>query len=209
PRLAAAGLHAPPARTAGVPVAPPARVVLEAAPRPRALRVRPHVDRRAAARRRGARGRELRDRPRVRGRAARLSPRVAELARRRLQPRLRARLPERRRDLLDAPVATRRRAGAVVLAGVRLRDDGGRVLVRVEPDAAEEEPGRGRAVAREGAARARPAGDAARRAARPAADLQQGHAGGQGAALRRDRLAGALAAGRPRDARERELRPRA
>ena len=55
--------------------------------------------------------------------------------------------------------------------------------------AAEEEPGRRRAAAREGAARRRPPERAARGDARAAADLQQGHAGGQGAPLRRGRHA--------------------
>ena len=45
---------------------------------------------------------------------------AAELDRRGLQPRLRARLPRRRRDRRDAPLAPRRRAGAVEQRGVRL-----------------------------------------------------------------------------------------
>ena len=52
---------------------------------------------------------------------ARLRGRRAELDRRRLQPRLRARLPRRGGDLRDAPLAARRRDRAVVLGGVRLR----------------------------------------------------------------------------------------
>ena len=76
-----------------------------------------------------------------------------------------------------------------------------RLGVLVLDHAAEEEPGRGGAAARQGAARRRPPGRAPRRDARPAADLQQGHAGGQGAPLRRRRHARALHRRRPRDAR--------
>ena len=96
------------------------------------------------------------DRGHARPRAG-LRRRRAELDRRGLQPRLRARLPVRRRDLRDAPVAPRRGDRPVVLAGVRLRRGGGRVGVRLLDHAAEEEPGRRRAPARQGA-RASPAG---------------------------------------------------
>ena len=73
------------------------------------------------------------------------------------------------------------------------------LLVRLQPDAAEEEPRRRGAAAREGAAAGRAPGHAPRRAARPAAHLQQGPPGGQGAALRRDRHGRAVpAGGRPR-----------
>ena len=87
----------------------------------------------------------------------------------------------------DSPVAARRRDRALVDPGVRLLRGGRRVLVGLQPDAAEEEPRRGGAAAREGAAAGRAPGDSPRRAARPAAHLQQGPPGGQGAALRRDR----------------------
>ena len=76
-----------------------------------------------------------------------------------------------------------------------------RLGVALLDHAAEEEPGRGRAAAREGAAGRRAPGRAARRDARPPADLQQGHAGGQGAPLRRRRHAGAVPGGGARDAR--------
>ena len=66
--------------------------------------------------------------------------------------------------------------------------------------AAEEEPRRRRAAAREGAAHRRPPDRPPRRHARPAADLQQGHAGGQGAPVRRGRHARAVARGGDRDA---------
>ena len=92
---------------------------------------------------------------------------------------------------------------AVVERGVRVLRGVGRVGVRLLDHAAEEEPGRGRAAARQGAAGGRAPGRAARRAARPPAHLQQGHAGGQGAPVRRRRHARPVPAGRDRDARRR------
>ena len=86
---------------------------------------------------------------------ARLLRRRAELDRRGLQPRLRARLPRRRGHLRDAPLAARRRDRAVVLGRVRVLRGLGRVGVRLLDHAAEEEPRRGRAAARQGAARRR------------------------------------------------------
>ena len=74
----------------------------------------------AAAGRGRAGGRELPDRPAPGGVGARVRGRGAELDRRRLQPRLRARLPPGRRDLRDAPLAAGRGDRAVVLGGVRL-----------------------------------------------------------------------------------------
>ena len=70
PRLADARLHPPPARPAGLPEPPPARVRAGCCPRPRPVRRRRVRDRRAAARRRRARGRELRHRPRAAWRAS-------------------------------------------------------------------------------------------------------------------------------------------
>ena len=105
---------------AGLPLASPARVLLDVPARRAALRVRARLDERAAARRRRARRRELRDRSPARRARARLLRGGAELDRRRLQPRLRARLPRRRGHVRDAPLAARRRARALVLAGVRL-----------------------------------------------------------------------------------------
>ena len=79
----------------------------------------------------------------------------AELDRRGLEPRLRARLPARRRHLRDAPVAARRRDRALVERGVRLLRGRRRVRLGLEHHAAEEEPGRRGAAARQGAARGR------------------------------------------------------
>ena len=81
-----------------------------------------------------------------------------ELARRRLQPRLRARLPERGRHLRRAPVPARRRDRALVDRRVRVLPSVGLVRLGIEPDAPEAQPRRGRAAAREGAAAGRAAG---------------------------------------------------
>ena len=209
PRLGDARLHAPAARAAGLPLAPPARVLLDVPARRAALRGRARLDQRAAARRRRAGGRELRDRPRPGRPRARLRRRGAELDRRRLQPRLRARLPRRRGHVRDASVAAGRRDRAVVERGVRLLRGVRRVGVGLLDHAAEEEPGRGRAAARQGAARGGAPGRAARRDARPPADLQQGHAGGQGAPVRRRRHARPVPAGGARDAHRDHVRARA
>ena len=75
-----------------------------------------------------------------------------------------------------------------------------RLGVGLVDHAAEEEPRRRRAAAREGAADRRPPDRPPRRHARPAADLQQGPAGGQGAPVRRRRHARAVARGGDRDA---------
>ena len=72
---------------------------------------------------------------------------------------------------------------------VRLLRAARRLECRLLDHAAEEEPRRGRALARQGPARGRPSGGLARRDARAAADLQQGPAGGQGAPVRRGRHA--------------------
>ena len=89
----AARLHAPAARPAGLPLAPPARLLLEVPARPPALQLLHDHHGRPAARRRRARGGELRHQPHVRGAGARLRRHRRELARRRLEPGLRARLP--------------------------------------------------------------------------------------------------------------------
>ena len=73
PRLAAARLHPPAARPARLPLPSPARLLLDARPRPRALRLRRARGRPAAARRGRARGGQLRHRPPPGRRGARLS----------------------------------------------------------------------------------------------------------------------------------------
>ena len=167
-----------------------------------ALRGRAGLDDRAAAGRRRAGRRELPHRPPAGGVRARLRRRGAELDRRRLQPRLRARLPRAPRR--PAPRTCRgwarrsccgpRRSSA----SAEVRDawaSGSSIMPQKKnPDAAE--------LLRAKAPRVvGPPGRAARRDARPAADLQQGHAGGQGAPLRRGRHARALPGRGARDAR--------
>ena len=117
-------------------------------------------------------------------RGARVRRAHGELDRCRVGPRLRARVPGRRGDRGDAPVAPRRRAGAVVDAAVRLRQDGRGVLERQLDHAAEAQPRRRGAGARQGGARDRRSRRAAGRAQGPAARLRQGPAGGQGAGVR-------------------------
>ena len=146
--------------------------------------------------------------PDVRGAGAGLRRDRRELARRGLQPRLRARLPLRRGHVRHPPVPAGWRDRGVVEPGVRLLRGGRPVRVGLEPHAPEEEPRRRGAAAGQGAPGGRPAAHAPRRAARAPAHLQQGPAGGQGAALRRDRHASSCAsAWRPRCWRHR-LRPR-
>ena len=74
-----------------------------------------------------------------------------------------ARAPVRARDPDGAPVADLRGARAVELVGVRLRRARRRVRHRLEPDAAEEEPRRRRARARQDRPRGRRSGEPARR----------------------------------------------
>ncbi len=89
-------------------------------------------------------------------RGARLRRAGRELDRRRLQPRLRPRLPVRRGDLRDPPLPARRRDRPVVLRGVRLLRRRRRLGLGLVDHAAEEEPRRGRAAAGQGAADRRP-----------------------------------------------------
>ena len=111
--------------------------------------------------------------------------------------------------LRDAPLPARRRDRALVEPGVRLLRARRLVRLGLEHHAPEEEPRRRRAAARQGAAGRRLAAEPAGHDARPAARLQQGHAGGQGAALRRHRQPRALPRGDRADARGAQLRPRA
>jgi hypothetical protein len=105
--------------------------------------------------------------------------------------------PPAHRD--GAPLAARRGAGAVVVQRVRLRGAGRRLLDGLEPDAAEEEPGRAGAGARQDGPRHRRPGGAAHGGEGAAPHLQPRPAGGQGAALRRARSPRtALPAGRRR-----------
>ncbi len=177
--------------------------VVDAHARLHPLASRARGRRRAAARQRGARRHDVPARPRVRGRAARLLGGERELDGRGHRPRLPARPHLRVRGLPDASLAPRRGAHPVVERRVRLRHDGRRVLDRLVDHAAEEEPRLRRARARQDRARLRRPAVAARDAQGAAARLQQGHAGGQGAGVRRDRHARALAARDGRHARTR------
>ena len=147
----------------------------------------------------------------VRRRASSASARVvAELDRRGLQPRLRARLPA-----APPPPARRTCRSSAPRSCSGRREEFGFCEVAdafglgLEHHAAEEEPRRRRAAAREGAARRRPPGALHGVLHGTAAHLQQGPPGGQGAAVRRGRHARADAAGGARDARDDRVRPRA
>ena len=149
------------------------------------------------------------DRDARRGRAG-FDERRAELDRRRLQPRLRARLPGRGGDGRDAPLAARRRARAVEQRGVRLLRAQRRAGARAPRSCRRRRtPTPPSCCGRRRRAIVAPPRGAARRDARPAADLQQGHAGGQGAPLRHRRHARAVARRGARDARDGRLPPRA
>ena len=172
-----AGLHAPAARAAGDARPPPARVGRDARARPRAVRVRGGAGGAVAARRRSAR--------RLDAAAAAAAERDAELDRRRRRPRLRARLPLRRRGAVHAPLADRRGARALDDERVRLRAAPRGRRDRLVDHAAEAEPRRRRARARQGGHGDRPADRAARDGEVAAARLRPRPAGGQAAGLRR------------------------
>ena len=184
---------------------PPARLLLDARrATARASRFVARADRGAAARRRRAGGRELRHRPRdgrrELGFAAGSAPNSIDAV-------------SNRDFVLDYLGAAATCATHLSRLGAELvlwsSEEFGFVEVpdawasRLVDHAAEEEPRRRRAAAREGAADRRPPERAPRRDARPAADLQQGHAGGQGAPLRRGRHARAVPRGGARDDRRR------
>ena len=191
-------------------VAPPAGVRLDARPRPRALPLRRRADRDAAARRGRARGRELR-----RPTAAWSPPSSASPASRRTRstpsptatsssttsapPR-----PARRTSPASARSSSCGRARSSASSSCPTPGSSGSSIMpqKKNPDAAELL--RAKAPRIVGAPRR-----AARRHARPPADLQQGHAGGQGAPLRRRRHARAEPRRGARDARGGALPPRA
>ncbi len=93
----------------------------------------------------------------------------------------------RRGDLRDPPLAPRLGARDLVEPGVRLLRARRRLRLGLVDHAAEEEPGRGRAPARQGAARRCLVLDTDRRPPRTAARLRKGPPRGQGGALRRRR----------------------
>ena len=122
---------------------------------------------------------------RLDARAASSRPAAPELTRRRVGPRLRTRLPLRVRCLPLPSVPDRRRALHVVDDGVRVRHvaRGGRH--RLVDDAAEAEPRRGGARAREGGNGTRSSDRIARRREGAATLVQPGSPGGQGSRVRR------------------------
>ena len=205
PRLADARLHPPAARPAGLPRPPPARLLLDARPRPRALPLRRRRRPRALPLGAGAlAGRELRHRPRRGRRRRSASTRVAPNS---------IDAVSNRDFVLDylgaaATCATHlSRLGAEIVLWsseefgfVELPDawsSGSSIMPQKKnPDAAELLRAKaprivGHLAALHGVH------------ARAAADLQQGHAGGQGAPLRRGRHARARASTRRRGMLER------
>ena len=182
---------------------------MDAGPRPRPLRRRARSGESTAAGQRCTGGGQLRHRPGLRGRGAGVRRRGRELDRRRFEPGLRARLLGRRGHLRYPPLKARRRDRAVVKPGVWLPGGLGRLGVGVVADATEEEPRRGGAPAGQGAKDRRPPGRASRRHAWPPADLQQGHAGGQGASVRCSRHPRAVPRSGGRDAGLGHIQPRA
>ena len=210
PRLAVARLHPPAARPAGLPLTPPAGLVLEAAPRPTTASASASTatdelplgsgalaganfatDRAFVAEQLGFGSVSPNSLDAVSNRdfvldylgAAATAPRTC---------------PSSAATWCCGPP----RSSASVHAGRRL-------LLRLEPDAAEEEPRRRRAAARQGPARARAARDAARRAPRPTADLQSGPARGQEQLFDAIDTLALTPAARARAAGARLLRPRA
>ena len=159
PGLADARLHAPAARPARLPRPPPARLLLDVPPRRAALRVRARRDGRAAARRRRAGGRQLR-----RPTAAWSPPSSASPA---SSPNSIDAVSNRDfvLDFLGAAATCAThlsRLGAEIVLWSSeefgFAEVVGRVGVRLVDHAAEEEPRRGRAAARQGAARRRAPG---------------------------------------------------
>ena len=135
---------------------------------------------------RGGAGRfEPAARSRLGGAGAGLLEPVREPAGRRLRPRLRVGAGVRRGAVHGAPVAAGRGAGAVDVGRVRLRRARRLGRDRLVDDAAEEESRRGRADARQGGHRGRPAGGPAGDAQGAAARLQPRPAGGQAGGVRR------------------------
>ena len=184
-----AGIYPPAGRAAGDLRPSPARLRGDVGARSRTTHSNQKACQPAPARCGGARRHRLSDRPQARGARARLRGAVRELARRGLGSRLRDRVLRLRRARHDPPVAARRGAGALGEPALRLRAPARRLLHRLLDHAAEEEPRRAGAGARQERPRGRRAGRAAHADEGAAARLQQGQPGRQGAALRRRRHA--------------------
>ena len=177
-RHADAGVHAPAAGDPGHRRPPPARVGARcsSATATRFAFARGAGDAVAARRRAPS--------PDRRCRCRRRRDRDAELARRGRRPRLRARLPLCGAGAVRPPVADRRGDRAVDDQRVRLRALAGGGGDRLVDDAAEAEPRRRRARARQGRHRDRPADRPARDRQVAAARLQPRPAGGQAGGVR-------------------------
>ena len=146
----APGLHPPAARAAGVvrPRAGQARARARARPRP-AARLGPRGPRCSPLGAGALAGSSLPLDPEAVAAELGFDRRDRQLDRRGQRPRLRRRVPVRRRDGRRAPVAARRGGLPVDLARVRLGDARRRVVDRLVDHAAEEEPRRRRARPRQ------------------------------------------------------------
>ena len=203
-----ARLHPPAGGAAGELRPPPAGLRRDVRPRRRAPGRRAPARQPAAARRRRARRHQLPARPRARRAHARLRRRLPEQPRRGQRPRLRDRVRGGRLAVHGARLAPGRGAGAVDEPELRLHRPRRPLLHRLVDHAAEEEPRRARAGARQDRPRRRPPDGAAHADEGPAAGLQQGQPGGQGAALRHRRHARGHAAHLLRDGRRHQRQAR-
>ena len=132
---------------------------------------------------------------------------TAQLARRRVGPRLRRRGAGGRGARDGPPLPARRGDHLVVEPAVRLRPRRGRVLDRLLDDAQQEEPRPGRARPRPDGGRDRRAHRDAHAAQGPAARVPARPPGGQAGALRRGRDARRVARGHGRARRDARRRP--
>ena len=193
-----AGLHPPAGGPAGNLRPSSPGLCRDVRARSRPLRRWPRAPQRMPARRRRAGRHQLSDRPPCDRREPGLRGAGAQLDRCRVGSRLRARVPGRGLDHGDPPVAPGRGAGAVVDAAVRLRAHGRGVLERQLDHAAKAQSRCRRAGARQERPDRRQPERPAADPQGPAARLQQGPAGGQGAAVRRRRQLGPLPRGERR-----------
>ena len=131
----------------------------------------------------GAGGDVLSDRPRDDGARAGVRTALRQFARRGQRPRFRAGIPGGREHLRDASEPVGGGIGDLVLGAVPLREDVGPLVHRVVDHAAKAQPGRGRAFAGQDRADFRGERGADDGDEGAAADLFQGHAGGQGTGL--------------------------
>src|SRR5262245_26567652 len=189
PRAADARLHTSPARPARPARAPPARLRVHARARPRTLPGLRGTRQRDAARCGGPRRHGLRDRPRGARQRPRFHGPESQQHGRRRRPRLRDRVPRPRGHPRHALLAPHRGPHPLGHRRIRVRRVRGRVRDGIVDHAAEEESRRGRVDPRQDGAALRQPDGGPRDHERPAAHLQLGHAGRQGAAVRHRRHA--------------------